>query len=69
MRVFTDKMKREAYEGKKRICPFCKGENKKKWVNEGMEVNLITPWHEGGKTTAENCHTLCKQHNHTEGGR
>ena len=53
MRTFTDKMKREAYEGQKGICPFCKGENKKdKWVNEDMEADYITPWHEGGKNNS-----------------
>ncbi|WP_354005871.1 HNH endonuclease [Fictibacillus terranigra] len=24
-----------------------------------MEADHITPWHEGGKTTAENCQLLC----------
>src|SRR3989338_1433100 len=55
IRAFTDKMKREAYERQKGICPHCKGENKKKkWEIEEMEADHIKPWREGGKTTAEN---------------
>jgi len=67
IRAFTDKMKREAYERQKGICPHCKDENKKKkWEIEEMEADHITPWHEGGKTTAENCQMLCKEHNRTK---
>jgi len=28
----------------------------------------LTPWHEGGKTTAENCQMLCKQDNRLKSG-
>ncbi|OGZ17969.1 MAG: HNH endonuclease [Candidatus Nealsonbacteria bacterium RBG_13_37_56] len=70
IRSFTDKMKREAYERQKGICPHCKGENKKKkWEIEEMEADHIKPWHEGGKTTAENCQMLCKEHNRTKSGK
>ena len=70
IRAFTDKMKREAYERQKGICPFCKGENKKKkWEFEEMEADHITPWHEGGKTIAENCQMLCRQDNRTKSGK
>jgi len=70
IRAFTDKMKREAYERQKGICPHCKGENKKKkWEIEEMEADHIKPWHEGGKTTAENCQMLCKEHNRTKSGK
>jgi len=70
IRAFTDKMKREAYERQKGICPLCKGENKKKkWDIEEMEADHINPWHEGGKTTAENCQMLCKQDNRTKSGK
>jgi len=69
IRAFTDKMKREVYERQKGICPLCKGRNKKKkWEIEEMESDHITPWHEGGKTTAENCQMLCKQDNRTKSG-
>ena len=70
IRAFTDKMKREAYERQKEICPHCKGEiKKKKWEIEEMEADHIKPWHEGGKTTAENCQMLCKEHNRTKSGK
>ena len=70
IRAFTDKMKREAYERQKGICPHCKGENrKKKWEIEEMEADHIKPWHEGGKTNSENCQMLCKQDNRTKSGK
>jgi len=34
-----------------------------------MEADHIEPWHEGGKTTAENCQMLCKQDNRTKSGK
>lgn len=70
IRAFTDKMKREAYERQKGICPHCKGENKKKkWEIEEMEADHIKPWHEGGKTVSKNCQMLCKQCNRTKSGK
>src|SRR3989339_943805 len=70
LRAFTDKQKREAYERQNGICPFCKGENKKKkWEIEEMEADHITPWHEGGKTIAENCPRLCKDDNRRKSGK
>ena len=69
IRAFTDRMKREAYEKQKGICPWCKSEKlKKKWDISEMEADHITPWHEGGKTIAENCQMLCKEHNRTKSG-
>ncbi len=65
IRAFTDKMKREAYERQDGVCPFCK----KKFDVSEMEADHITPWHEGGKTTAENCQMLCKQDNRTKSGK
>lgn len=70
IRAFNDKMKREAYERQDGICPHCKGENKKKkWEIEEMEADHVTPWHEGGKTTAENCQMLCKEDNRRKSGK
>ena len=70
IRAFNDKMKREGYERQKGICPHCKSENKKKkWEIEEMEADHITPWHEGGKTTAENCQMLCKDDNRRKSGK
>lgn len=65
IRAFTDKMKREAYERQNGICRFCK----KKYDISEMEADHITPWHEGGKTTAQNCQMLCKQDNRTKSGK
>ncbi len=65
IRSFTDNMKREAYERQKGICPFCK----EKFDISEMEGDHITPWHEGGKTTAKNCQMLCKDHNRTKSGK
>ncbi len=65
IRAFTDKMKREAYEKQKGICKKCK----KHFEIEEMEADHIKPWHEGGKTIAENCQMLCKQDNRTKSGK
>jgi len=70
IRAFTEKMKREAYERQNGICQFCKKQKKEKikWDISEMEADHITPWHEGGKTIAENCQMLCKEHNRTKSG-
>ncbi len=65
IRAFADKMKREAYERQKGICAKCE----EHFAIEEMEADHITPWHEGGKTTAENCQMLCKQDNRTKSGK
>lgn len=65
IRAFTDKMKREAYEKQKGICLKCK----KHFDLEEMEADHITPWHEGGKTVAQNCQLLCKLDNRTKSGK
>ena len=57
IRAFSDKQKREAYERQQGICVKC------------QEADHITPWHEGGKTTAENCQMLCKHDNRIKSGR
>jgi hypothetical protein len=64
IRAFDDKQKRKAYERQKGICPKCK----KHFNIEEMEADHITPWHEGGKTTSENCQMLCKQDNRLKSG-
>ena len=65
IRAFNDKMKREAYEVQKGVCVKCK----KKFEIEEMEADHITPWHEGGKTLAENCQMLCKDDNRRKSGK
>ena len=57
--LFTQSMKRETYEKQAGICPICKQHFK----IEQMEADHITPWCEGGKTSAENCQMLCKECN------
>ena len=71
IRAFTEKMKREAYERQNGICLFCKKQKKGKikWDISEMEADHITPWHEGGKTIADNCQMLCKEHNRTKSGK
>jgi hypothetical protein len=65
IRSFTDKMKREAYEEQDGKCIFCK----KDFDISEMEADHITPWHEGGKTNADNCQMLCKLDNRTKAGK
>ena len=66
IRAFSASQKREAYERQQGICPRC-GSGKHYTIEE-MEADHITPWHEGGKTTAENCQMLCQRHNREKSG-
>lgn len=65
IRSFNEKMKREAYERQKGICVKC-GEH---FELKEMEADHITPWHEGGRTIAENCQMLCKDDNRRKSGK
>lgn len=65
IRAFTPKMKREAYERQKGICPKCG----KHFDEKDMEADHITPWHLGGKTVSENCQMLCKPCNRIKSGK
>ncbi len=65
LRAFDEKQKREAYEKQKGICAEC---GDKFELNE-MEADHITPWHEGGKTNAENCQMLCRECNRRKSGK
>lgn len=65
IRTFTDKQKREAFERQKGVCVKCKVTFE---LNE-MEADHIKPWHEGGKTTTENCQMLCKHDNRIKSGK
>ena len=64
IRAFTDNMKREAYERQKGICvarnAVCGNVH---FDIREMEADHITPWVEGGSTTADNCQMLCKDDN------
>lgn len=64
IRAFTDNQRREAYERQEGICAQC---NKHFEISE-MEADHITPWHEGGKTSADNCHMLCREDNRRKSG-
>jgi len=64
LRAFSPNQKREAYERQKGICVVCK----EHFEIEGMEADHITPWHEGGKTSADNCQMLCKEDNRRKSG-
>ena len=64
-RTFDKKQKREAYERQQGICPHCG----KHFELEDMEGDHITPWAEGGVTTAENCQMLCKECNRRKGAK
>lgn len=65
IRAFTENQKRQAYERQRGVCPFCEREHRAvtQYKIEDMEADHITPWSEGGKTVAENCQMLCKEHN------
>lgn len=65
IRAFSEKQKREAYERQKGICAVCEEHFE---LNE-MEADHITPWHEGGRTSAENCQMLCKEDNRRKSGK
>jgi len=65
IRAFSPNQKREAYERQKGICPVCK----EHFEIEQMEGDHITPWHEGGKTSAENCQMLCREDNRRKSGK
>ncbi len=64
-RTFDKKQKRETYERQGGICPIC-GEH---FELEQMEGDHITPWKEGGVTTAENCQMLCRECNRRKGAK
>jgi hypothetical protein len=64
IRAFSPNQKREAYERQEGICPMCD----EHFELDEMEADHITPWHEGGKTLADNCQMLCLEDNRRKGG-
>jgi hypothetical protein len=64
IRSFTDNQKRETYERQNGICVICK----EHFDIKDMEADHITPWHEGGKTSSENCQMLCREDNRRKSG-
>lgn len=65
IRVFTDNMRREAYERQNGMCPACT----EYFDISAMEADHITPWSKGGKTIADNCQMLCKADNRIKSGK
>lgn len=65
IRSFTDAMKQKVYERQDGTCIKC---GKHFDISE-MEADHITPWHEGGKTTEDNCQLLCKNDNRIKSGK
>jgi len=65
IRAFTDSMKQKVYERQNGICVMCG----MKFDLSEMEADHITPWHEGGKTTEENCQMLCRDCNRRKSGK
>ncbi len=65
IRAFTDAQKLAAYEAQEGICAECHEHFE---LNQ-MEADHITPWHEGGKTTADNCQMLCRECNRRKSGK
>lgn len=65
IRSFTESQKRQVYEKQQGICSICK----KYFSPEEMEADHITPWHEGGHTSIDNCQMLCKNCNRKKSGK
>ena len=65
IRTFSDAQKLAAYENQLGICPHCHEHFE---LNQ-MEADHITPWHDGGRTTAENCQMLCRECNRRKSGK
>lgn len=65
IRDFSPNQRREAYERQQGICVVCK----EHFEIEEMEADHIIPWHEGGKTSADNCQMLCKDDNRRKSGK
>lgn len=65
LRAFDDNTKREVYERQLGVCPIC-GQH---FEIEQMEADHITPWCDGGRTTADNCQMLCRDCNRRKSGK
>ena len=65
IRAFDANTRREVYERQGGKCAKCG----KSLDIEVMEADHITPWHEGGRTIAENCQMLCKDCNRRKSGK
>ena len=70
LRAFDENTKREVYERQKGHCanPECLRKDEILDISE-MEADHITPWRDGGRTTADNCQMLCRDCNRRKGAR
>lgn len=65
LRTFPEDIKLAAWERQKHVCPLCH----KEFDIAFMEGDHITPWRDGGRTTAENCQMLCRECNRRKGSK
>ncbi len=65
IRAFSDNIKQKVHELQEGICIKCN----KHFELSAMEADHIKPWHEGGKTTEENCQLLCMDDNRSKSGK
>jgi hypothetical protein len=65
IRDFEENDKRSVYNSQKGLCAICN----KSFKFPEMEGDHKLAWHEGGKTTAENCQMLCKTDNRIKSGK
>lgn len=65
LRGFSIQDKTTQYSKQKGICTICG----KHFELKDMEADHIIPWHDGGRTTLDNCQMLCKKCNREKGGR
>lgn len=70
LRAFDENTKREVYERQGGHCanPECLRKDEVLDISE-MEADHITPWRDGGRTTADNCQMLCRDCNRRKGAR
>ena len=65
IRKFSDAMRQAAFERQNGVCGAC---GKTFGIGE-MEADHVTPWSQGGATTAANCQMLCRGCNRRKGSK
>lgn len=67
LRAFSDSQKFRAYEKQKHKCPLCvKKGILNEYAFEDMQGDHIKPWSQGGHTTDDNLHMLCRDCNNNK---
>lgn len=70
IRAFSDAMKLAVYERQHHQCANSDCHTKGEELDlSQMEADHITPWHAGGRTSAENCQLLCRDCNRRKSGK